>query len=65
MNVGEYAVALGRSYHEIAMEGRSLHRTQSMGAARRDWTRYTSLDLVKKTSMALMTPRFSPEPRTG
>ncbi len=49
MNVGEYAVALGRSYHEIAMEGRSLHRTQSMGAAREIGPRYTSLDLVKKT----------------
>ena len=49
INVGEYGVALGRSYHEIAMEGRSLHRTQSMGSAREIGPRYTSLDLVEKT----------------
>ena len=48
INVGEYGPALGRSYHEIAMEGRSLHRTQSMGAAREKGPRYTSLDLVEK-----------------
>ncbi len=49
INVGEYGAALGRSYHEIAMEGRSLHRTQSMGAAQQKGPRYTSLDLIEKT----------------
>lgn len=49
INVGEYGAALGRSYHEIAMEGRSLHRTQSMGAARDRGPRFTSLDLVEQT----------------
>ena len=48
INVGDYAAALGRSYHEVAMEGRSLHRTQSMGAAREKGPRFTSLDLVEK-----------------
>jgi LmbE family N-acetylglucosaminyl deacetylase len=49
INVGEYGAALGRSYHEIAMEGRSLHRTQSMGAGQQKGPRYTSLDLIEKT----------------
>ncbi len=49
INVGEYGAALGRSYHEIAMEGRSLHRTQSMGAARQKGPRYTGLTLIEKT----------------
>ena len=48
INVGEYGAALGRSYHELAMEGRSLHRTQSMGAARERGPRFTSLDLVEQ-----------------
>src|SRR4029079_5546168 len=33
VNVGEFDLALGRSYSEIAAEGRSLHRSQSQGAA--------------------------------
>jgi len=31
MNTGEYDPLLGRSYFEIAMEGRSQHKTQEMG----------------------------------
>ena len=49
INVGEYGAALGRSYHQLAMEGRSLHRTQSMGAARDPGPRFSSLNLVEKT----------------
>jgi LmbE family N-acetylglucosaminyl deacetylase len=49
VNVGEYGAALGRSYHEVAMEGRSLHRTQSMGAAQDSGPRFTNLTLVEKT----------------
>ena len=49
VNVGEYGAALGRSYHEIAMEGRSLHRTQSMGAAQDSGPRFTTLTLLEKT----------------
>jgi LmbE family N-acetylglucosaminyl deacetylase len=48
INVGEYGAALGRSYHEVAMEGRSLHRTQSMGQARERGPRFTGLDLVEQ-----------------
>ena len=48
INVGEYGAALGRSYHELAMEGRSLHRTQAMGAARERGPRFTRLDLVEQ-----------------
>ena len=48
INVGEYGSAIGRSFHEIAMEGRSLHRTQSMGAARQRGPRYTSLEMIEK-----------------
>lgn len=47
VNVGEYGAAIGRSYHQIAMEGRSLHRTQSMGAAQEPGARTTSLRLVE------------------
>lgn len=49
VNVGEYGEALGRSYREVAMEGRSLHRTQSMGAAQNSGPGFTSLTLVEKT----------------
>lgn len=49
VNVGEYSEALGRSYNEVAMEGRSLHRTQSMGAAQNSGPSYTSLTLLEKT----------------
>lgn len=34
IDVGDYAPLLGRSYREIAMEGYSLHRSQSMGRGR-------------------------------
>jgi LmbE family N-acetylglucosaminyl deacetylase len=49
VNVGEYDAALGRSYNEIAMEGRSLHRSQSQGAAREKGPRLTKLQLVDKS----------------
>ncbi len=50
INVGEYGAAIGRSYHQIAMEGRSLHRTQSMGAARDVGPRMTGLRLVESVA---------------
>src|SRR5207247_2416953 len=43
INVGEYDAALGRSYNEIAMEGRSLHRAQSQGTAQEKGPRTTRL----------------------
>lgn len=48
VNVGEFNQALGRSYHEIAMEGRSLHRSQSMGALREKGPRNTTLQLIDR-----------------
>src|SRR5439155_12948660 len=49
INVGEFDFALGRSYNEIAMEGRSLHRSQSQGTAQEKGPRTTRLQLVNKT----------------
>src|SRR5439155_1186279 len=49
INVGEYDAALGRSYNEIAMEGSSLHRSQSQGTAQEKGPRTTRLQLVGKS----------------
>lgn len=49
INVGEFDLAFGRSYAEIAAEGRSLHRSQSQGAAQNKGPSNTSLQLVQKT----------------
>jgi LmbE family N-acetylglucosaminyl deacetylase len=49
INVGEFDLALGRSYSEIAAEGRSLHRSQSQGAAQNKGPNNTSLQLVQKS----------------
>ncbi len=49
INVGEYDPILGRSYNEIAIEGRSLHRSQGQGGTREKGPRTTRLTLVDKT----------------
>ena len=49
INVGEFDPVLGRSYHELAMEGRSFHRSQSQGAARNKGVRHSRLRLVKSS----------------
>jgi LmbE family N-acetylglucosaminyl deacetylase len=49
INVGEYDPALGRSYSQIAAEGRSLHRSQSQGSAQDPGPRTTGLQLIQKT----------------
>jgi LmbE family N-acetylglucosaminyl deacetylase len=49
VNVGEYDPVLGRSYNEIAIEGRSLHRSQAQGGAREKGPRTTNLSLIDKT----------------
>jgi len=49
VNVGEFDLALGRSYSEIAAEGRSLHRSQSQGSAQNKGPSATSLQLVQKS----------------
>lgn len=49
INVGEFNAALGRSYSEIASEGRSFHRSQAQGSAQEPGPRMTRLQLVQKT----------------
>src|SRR5262245_47141616 len=49
INVGEFDPDLGRSYNEIAAEGRSMHRSQGQGAAPDRGPRMTQLRLVQKT----------------
>lgn len=49
INTGEFDAALGRSYAEIAAEGRSLHRSQSQGSAQNRGPSNTSLQLVQKS----------------
>jgi LmbE family N-acetylglucosaminyl deacetylase len=49
INVGEFDPVLGRSYSEIAAEGRSLHRSQSQGTAQEKGPRLTRLQLVAKS----------------
>jgi len=49
INTGEFDQALGRSYAEIAAEGRSLHRSQSQGSPQNKGPSNTILQLVQKT----------------
>src|SRR5215831_10711201 len=49
INVGQFDADLGRSYNEIASEGRSLHRSQAQGSAQDRGPRQTRLQLVQKT----------------
>jgi LmbE family N-acetylglucosaminyl deacetylase len=49
INVGEFDPALGRSYNEIASEGRSMHRSQAQGGAQERGPRATRVQLVQKT----------------
>src|SRR5215813_3317885 len=49
INVGQFDQDLGRSYNEIASEGRSLHRSQAQGSAQENGPRQTRLQLVQKT----------------
>ena len=46
IEVGDYSPLLGRSYAELAMEGRSLHRSQAMGVPRRKGPRRLALVLL-------------------
>ncbi len=48
INVGEFDPALGRSFNEIAAEGRSLHRSQAQGSPQDRGPRVTRLQLVQK-----------------
>ena len=49
VNTGEFDVAMGRSYAEIAAEGRSLHRSQGQGSIQNRGPSATTLQLVQKT----------------
>ena len=49
INTGEFDSALGRSYSEIAGEGRSLHRSQAQGSVQERGPRTTRIQLVQKT----------------
>jgi LmbE family N-acetylglucosaminyl deacetylase len=49
INVGEFDPALGRSYNEIAAEGRSMHRSQAQGGPQEKGPRTTRVQLVQKT----------------
>jgi LmbE family N-acetylglucosaminyl deacetylase len=48
VNVGQFDPDLGRSYNEIASEGRSLHRSQAQGSVQERGPRQTRLQLVQK-----------------
>jgi LmbE family N-acetylglucosaminyl deacetylase len=45
LNKGQFDPLLGRSYYEIAMQGRSQHRSQDQGALERRGPQYTRLHL--------------------
>src|SRR5215831_959147 len=49
INVGEFDPNLGRSYSQIAAEGRSLHRSQGQGSPQDAGPRQTRLQLLQKT----------------
>jgi LmbE family N-acetylglucosaminyl deacetylase len=49
INVGQFDPDLGRSYNQIASEGRSLHRSQAQGSAQDAGPRQTRLQLVQTT----------------
>ena len=47
VNTGEYDFLLGRSYFEIAMEGRSQHKTQEQGVLELKGERVSGLNLIE------------------
>ena len=47
INTGQFDPLLGRSYFEIAMEGRSLHRSQDQGAIQRRGPQYSRVKLIE------------------
>ncbi len=60
INVGDFDPSLGRSYGQIASEGRSLHRSQGQGGAQDSGPRQTRVQLVQKSiNIADNAPLFS------
>lgn len=47
VNTGKYDALLGRSYFEIAMEGRSQHKTQEQGVLELKGERFSGLNLIE------------------
>ena len=47
INTGSYDPLFGRSYYEIAMEGRSMHRSQDQGALQQKGPQYSRLKLLR------------------
>ncbi len=56
INTGEYDFLLGRSYFEIAMEGRSQHKTQEQGGLELRGEQFSGLNL-----MELVVPKVANE----
>ena len=50
INTGEYNPLLGRSYAEIAAEGRSQHKTQEQGGIEPKGDRFSGLNLVESVA---------------
>lgn len=46
LNTGEYNPLLGKSYNELAAEGRSMHKSQGFGSSARRGSQYESFDLL-------------------
>jgi len=49
INTGRYDPLFGRSYYEIAMEGRSMHRSQDQGALQQKGPHYSRLKLLESS----------------
>ena len=49
-NTGQFDPVLGRSYYEIAMEGRSQHRSQGEGSLQRRGPQYSRLRLMERST---------------
>lgn len=47
INTGQYDFLLGRSYFEIAMEGRSQHKTQEQGVLELKGEKFSGLNLIE------------------
>ncbi len=50
INTGEYDFLLGRSYAEIAAEGRSQHKTQEQGGLELKGDRFSGLNLIESVA---------------
>ena len=49
INTGQFDPILGRTYYEVAMQGRSQHRSQDQGALERREPRYSRYKLVESS----------------